>query len=174
MQHNLKGSTPGLITRNSSGLAGSIPVPPQVHISDSISTFSLKTTVSEKDDKEEWMSSDELEKDRVSERDFPSKFEKDVQQENVASVAPKRPDIERQESYWQAGPPAASLYSAGDEIAYPEGGLQGWLVVFGSFCGMLSSFGFMNSSTCCLKSGSEQRANHLQSEFSKAISALIS
>jgi len=26
---------------------------------------------------------------------------------------------------------------------YPEGGLKGWSVVFGSFCGMMASFGFM-------------------------------
>jgi len=30
---------------------------------------------------------------------------------------------------------------------YPEGGLRAWLVVFGSFCGMVGSFGFMNTST---------------------------
>lgn len=29
---------------------------------------------------------------------------------------------------------------------YPEGGLRAWLVVFGSFCGMAGSFGFMNTS----------------------------
>jgi len=29
--------------------------------------------------------------------------------------------------------------------AYPEGGLRAWLVVFGSFCGMVACFGFMNS-----------------------------
>jgi hypothetical protein len=28
---------------------------------------------------------------------------------------------------------------------YPEGGLGSWLVVCGSFCGILASFGFMNS-----------------------------
>ena len=31
------------------------------------------------------------------------------------------------------------------ETTYPEGGLQAWLVVFGSFCGMLSSFGLINT-----------------------------
>ncbi|KAL8698591.1 MAG: hypothetical protein Q9224_001781 [Gallowayella concinna] len=30
------------------------------------------------------------------------------------------------------------------EVTYPEGGLRAWLVVFGSFCGMLASFGLMN------------------------------
>lgn len=28
---------------------------------------------------------------------------------------------------------------------YPEGGLEAWLVVFGSFCGLVSSLGVMNS-----------------------------
>ncbi|KAK5662651.1 hypothetical protein OQA88_8567 [Cercophora sp. LCS_1] len=31
-------------------------------------------------------------------------------------------------------------------LEFPEGGLQGWLVVFGSFCAMISVFGLINSS----------------------------
>ncbi|KAH9873317.1 hypothetical protein J1614_005715, partial [Plenodomus biglobosus] len=31
------------------------------------------------------------------------------------------------------------------ETFYPEGGLEAWLVVSGSFCGMLSCYGYMNS-----------------------------
>jgi hypothetical protein len=140
-QHN--GSKPGPISRNSSASSRSVSLPPQAQHSGSISTFSLKTPVLEK---EEWMSSGELEKDRVSERDFPLEHEKNGQQENVTPITHQRASIERQESHWQAGPPAASLYSVGDESVYPEGGLQAWLVVLGSFCGMLSCFGFMNSS----------------------------
>lgn len=167
MSTTFNGSTPGLISRNPSASAGSVPIPPpQAHLSDSISTFSLGTSVSEKDEKEGWMSSDELEKDRVSERDFPINSEKNVEQENATPVV--RPDLERQESSWQAGPPAASLYSAGDETVYPEGGVQAWLVVFGSFCGMLSSFGFMNSSTSHQFSSHKQYANKPQLESSKA------
>jgi hypothetical protein len=66
--------------------------------------------------------------------------------EGSGQASPLRPSLERHESYWQAGPPA-SLYtpSIGDETSYPEGGLRAWLVVFGSFCGMLASFGFMNT-----------------------------
>lgn len=30
------------------------------------------------------------------------------------------------------------------DVSYPEGG-KGWLVVFGSFCGMLAALGLMNS-----------------------------
>ena len=32
------------------------------------------------------------------------------------------------------------------QMTYPEGGLRAWLVVLGSFCGILASFGFMNTS----------------------------
>ena len=31
------------------------------------------------------------------------------------------------------------------EVDYPEGGLRAWLVVLGSFCGMVASFGIMNT-----------------------------
>jgi len=31
------------------------------------------------------------------------------------------------------------------ETTYPEGGLQGWLVVLGSFTGMVAAFGYMNT-----------------------------
>lgn len=31
-----------------------------------------------------------------------------------------------------------------DEV-YPEGGLEAWLVVLGSFCGMVAGFGYMNT-----------------------------
>lgn len=53
-----------------------------------------------------------------------------------------------QSSYWQAGPPASappSIHTPGEEAAYPEGGLRAWLVTFGSFCGMMAAFGFMNT-----------------------------
>jgi hypothetical protein len=32
--------------------------------------------------------------------------------------------------------PEVSETSDAEEISYPEGGLEAWLVVFGSFCGM--------------------------------------
>lgn len=31
------------------------------------------------------------------------------------------------------------------DVIYPEGGKKAWLVVFGSFCGMLAALGMMNS-----------------------------
>ncbi|KAL9021958.1 MAG: hypothetical protein Q9185_000829 [Variospora sp. 1 TL-2023] len=39
---------------------------------------------------------------------------------------------------------AASLATTQPEVTYPEGGLQAWLVVLGSFSGMLAAFGLMN------------------------------
>ncbi|MCJ1388751.1 hypothetical protein MMC18_001600 [Xylographa bjoerkii] len=32
-----------------------------------------------------------------------------------------------------------------EEVTYPEGGLRAWLVVFGTFCGMLAAFGLANA-----------------------------
>ena len=32
-----------------------------------------------------------------------------------------------------------------EEVTYPEGGLRAYSVVFGSFCGMMAAFGFMNT-----------------------------
>ena len=39
----------------------------------------------------------------------------------------------------------------GDEETYPEGGLTGWLVVLGSFSGMLTAFGMMYVFTLYLR-----------------------
>jgi len=33
--------------------------------------------------------------------------------------------------------------------AYPEGGLTAWLVVLGSFCGVIGAFGMMNTIGIC-------------------------
>lgn len=40
----------------------------------------------------------------------------------------------------------ASRMSGSSALTFPEGGLSGWLAVFGSFCAMLSVFGLINSS----------------------------
>ncbi|CAH0058908.1 unnamed protein product [Clonostachys solani] len=42
--------------------------------------------------------------------------------------------------------PELSASTNSDEPDYPEGGLQGWLVVFGSFCAMGAVFGLINTS----------------------------
>jgi hypothetical protein len=129
MSTTYNGSKPGY-TRSTS-FYRSISLPQEAYHSRSTSSFK---SVSEK----EW-SANSVEKDNVSERVFP------VEGEAQRQSSPVRPGLEHQESYWQAGPPA-SIYSAADETVYPEGGLRAWLVVLGSFCGMLASFGFMNTS----------------------------
>ncbi|KAK4996975.1 hypothetical protein LTR66_003521 [Elasticomyces elasticus] len=50
------------------------------------------------------------------------------------------------------GPPSSSCSARSgntvptkDEVTYPEGGLKAWLVVLGSFSGMLAAFGMMNT-----------------------------
>ncbi|KAK7215155.1 hypothetical protein V2G26_003158 [Clonostachys chloroleuca] len=42
--------------------------------------------------------------------------------------------------------PELASSTSSDELNYPEGGLQGWLVVFGSFCAMGAVFGLINTS----------------------------
>jgi MFS family permease len=39
----------------------------------------------------------------------------------------------------------SSTQTEKDESDYPEGGLRAWLVVLGSFCGMIAGFGYMNT-----------------------------
>ncbi|KAJ4407267.1 hypothetical protein N0V85_004397 [Neurospora sp. IMI 360204] len=51
-------------------------------------------------------------------------------------------------------------------IDFPEGGLQGWLVVFGSFCAMISVFGLINSAAVFESYFStHQLVNHSASEI---------
>lgn len=40
--------------------------------------------------------------------------------------------------------PHSDAFESPYEVTYPEGGLRAWLVVLGSFSGMLASFGLMN------------------------------
>ena len=44
----------------------------------------------------------------------------------------------------EASSPTSTVLTK-DDVIYPEGGLQAWLVVLGSFCGMLAGFGYMNT-----------------------------
>lgn len=99
------------------------------------------------------MSADGLERDGILEGDvdYPITNEKEVEwgggKYHATSIA-QPGDLEGQDGNLRAGPLAASsFHGAVDEmqVVYPEGGVRAWLVVFGSFCGMLSSFGFMNS-----------------------------
>lgn len=44
---------------------------------------------------------------------------------------------------------SAILTEGQPDVTYPEGGLQAWLVVLGSFSGMLAAFGLMNVRHLC-------------------------
>lgn len=122
------GSRPGLSTNNS--YYRSITAPSAAHVSHSSSS-------SEASSNKEW-STDKLDEKTLAEPAVPAS------PAEAGGLATPKPNLERQESYWQAGPPA-SLFSLGDDVVYPEGGLRAWLVVLGSFCGMLAAFGFMNT-----------------------------
>ncbi|KAK5171155.1 uncharacterized protein LTR77_004299 [Saxophila tyrrhenica] len=41
--------------------------------------------------------------------------------------------------------PGSPASSTKDEVTYPEGGTQAWLVVLGSFCGLVAGLGLMNT-----------------------------
>jgi hypothetical protein len=49
-------------------------------------------------------------------------------------------DLEYSENF----PPPDSIEDVEIETEYPEGGLQAWLVVFGSWCALCASLGLMN------------------------------
>ncbi|KAK4184922.1 major facilitator superfamily domain-containing protein [Podospora australis] len=56
--------------------------------------------------------------------------------------------------------------SAATTIDFPEGGIKGWLVVFGSFCAMISLYGLINSSAVFESYFSEnQLKDHSPSEI---------
>ena len=46
-------------------------------------------------------------------------------------------DVEKQ-------PPTRADGASIDPKSFPDGGLKAWMVVFGGFCGMLVSFGWIN------------------------------
>jgi len=57
-------------------------------------------------------------------------------------------DLEKMESVETSPSTPASIYTPyvrSLDSDFPEGGLAGWLVVFGSFCAMLSVFGLINT-----------------------------
>ncbi|MCJ1378914.1 hypothetical protein MMC17_002013 [Xylographa soralifera] len=60
-------------------------------------------------------------------------LEKGRQQSPASSILPPK------------GTPGQVLEPEAEEVTYPEGGFQAWLVVFGSFCGMLAAFGLANA-----------------------------
>jgi hypothetical protein len=122
------GSRPGLSTNNS--YYRSITAPQTARIPSTSSSSGASSH-------QEWSA------DKLDEKDFAEQAAPTAHAD-ASGQANARPSLERQESLWQAGPPA-SLHSLGDDVVYPEGGLRAWLVVLGSFCGMLAAFGFMNT-----------------------------
>ncbi|KAF2123416.1 MFS general substrate transporter [Dothidotthia symphoricarpi CBS 119687] len=61
----------------------------------------------------------------------------------VLRIEPPREDETFEKG--RTGSAEVSEPSNEEELSYPEGGLEAWLVVFGSFCGMLCCYGYMNS-----------------------------
>lgn len=53
-------------------------------------------------------------------------------------------DAQAEDDEARPGQPTPSPAEKSD-VTYPEGGLKAWLVVFGSFSGMVAGFGYMNS-----------------------------
>ena len=54
-------------------------------------------------------------------------------------------ELPKDEETAQQKDSSSSTSSTKDEITYPEGGLQAWLVVLGSFCGLVAGLGLMNT-----------------------------
>jgi MFS family permease len=148
MSTTFNGSTPGLISHNTAFESSDAPRLTQIdEHRESCSTLSSETSTASSEAAElsskEWM-----DKVTIETRHFHAGVdniqEKDVETQPISSGTARPPLSRAPSSQWQAGPPA-SIYSAGEDVGYPEGGLRAWLVVFGSFCGMLASFGFMNT-----------------------------
>ena len=100
----------------------------------------------------------------------PGPFGKNTSFERTLSPTPENEtSVVATEAQWQQPQPPCSAYpgsspcgpvneekasqaysptstgSEKDETIYPEGGLQAWLVVLGSFSGMVAAFGYMNT-----------------------------
>ncbi|KAK4171780.1 major facilitator superfamily domain-containing protein [Triangularia setosa] len=79
-----------------------------------------------------------------------SDTELEVDPVRVDRVASRRsfrqiPDANHYGPTTEKDPELERCPSAATTIDFPEGGVQGWLVVFGSFCAMLSLYGLINS-----------------------------
>lgn len=62
-----------------------------------------------------------------------------------STMRPSRESMSSRIGDAEYGPPVDRAVSAASVLDFPEGGLEGWLVVFGSFCAMVSVFGLINS-----------------------------
>lgn len=68
----------------------------------------------------------------------------DYKPNDKGNDSPQDEDIEGQPPL--PVPAISRSATVNSEQGFPEGGLRAWLVVLGSFCGMVAAFGFMNSS----------------------------
>ncbi|KIW08845.1 uncharacterized protein PV09_00771 [Verruconis gallopava] len=143
MTRPLNGSKPGPISRTVS--YRSIAAPRSTHVNDecrdSFSTLSSSSSAEPDYPGEAWM-----EKENIDTQSFRADVESLRTKE--ASESQSRPTqlslSLAPTSQWQVAP-APSIPSADGDATYPEGGLRAWLVVLGSFSGMMAAFGFMNT-----------------------------
>ena len=74
-----------------------------------------------------------------------SHIEDDVQSHTEANIMPEtetqleHPDVEK-----GTLEKSSTVISAMDPRSFPDGGLEAWLVVFGGFCCLFCSFGWIN------------------------------
>ncbi|OJD35853.1 mfs monocarboxylate transporter [Diplodia corticola] len=128
-----KGSKPGPIEPPFHGASASItatdPIAPAAQDNQVPTCDPSELTLSS--EKGEWTAKDDDEKKA---HQVPQ-YEDDGEAERAARAASPR--------FSSDGSSTVSRPS--DEVVYPEGGTEAWLVVLGSFSGMLASFGMMNS-----------------------------
>lgn len=128
MSSQNKGSTPGLFTSTSAS-------PPTAALSPTSSTT------------EKWQPSHL--RDSASQVSAPSQHTTDElpsQKDEVHQSSSESDPVDGHDgesSHVSRTKSRASI--APDGTFYPEGGLRAWLVVFGSFCGLLAALGLMNT-----------------------------
>jgi MFS family permease len=66
-------------------------------------------------------------------------------------------------------PPRPAMKAMMDRASFPDGGLTAWLCVFGAFCGLFASFGWVN----CVGVFQNHYQNHQLSEYSPSTVAWI-
>ena len=65
----------------------------------------------------------------------------DVAEADVEEAAKEKAEQQQQQGPPAGGPPPGSGWHPSD---FPDGGVQAWLVVFGGWCGLFCTFGFIN------------------------------
>lgn len=102
--------------------------------------------------------SPETEAESLSSKELPSDL--DIGLESVGPPRDSELDVENGDQE------AIDRVDSTATLDFPEGGLEAWLVVFGSFCAMISVFGLINSSAVFESYfSSHQLAQHSPSEI---------